>query len=60
MTSLDAFFSFSKFSLSWLLEGSGGGGGGGFKRQKMAQAGKKVCISLRISETILHRIVGFF
>ena len=60
MTSLDAFFSFSKFSFSWLLEGNGGGGIGGFKWQKMAQGGKKICILLGISGTILHRIVGFF
>ena len=50
MTSPDVFFIFFKFWFSELLVG---------KRAKMAQNDKKLCLSSRMSGTVLHMIVVF-
>ena len=53
MISPDAFFIFSKFWFSALLELRG------FKGQKMAQNDKKNSVTLHISGTVPHMIMVF-
>ena len=60
MTSLDAFFIFSKFFLSWLLEGSGGDWGGGLNGKKWPKLAKKFVSHSVSQEPHFIELWGFF